>query len=221
MAKKFKILRLSTPSFTIPLQNSDPFPFEIITSTKGKTLIPRIMDTNISVYPIRIDVHLDSQRRSSNNIIRPASCEPGDMDLHNAASNGNLKRAEEAVHRNKELLWKIDSPTGNIPLHIAVQNGHKEVATYLIEKYPQGCYTMNYTKISPLYLAVVQQPVDLSLINTMFHELGRDERIVHHLQQGKSIIRPAIQNNNQGNNFSFIFYILLCDFLITITIKLT
>ena len=80
---------------------------------------------------------------------------------------------------------------------------------------------MNYTKISPLYLAVVQQPVDLSLINTMFHELGRDERIVHHLQQGKSIIRPAIQNNNQGNNFSFIFYILLCDFLITITIKLT
>lgn len=243
LKEKEKIMNmfgLITPSFTIPLQKSNQFPFKIITSTKGKTLIPRIIDTNISVYPtllpqttiplhygpnqfpfeiitstkgktlipqtivtniyvytIRIDVHLDSQRGCSNNIIRPVSCEPSDMDLHNAASNGNLKRAKEAIHRNRELLWKIDSQTGNLPLHVAVKNGHKEVATYLIKKYPKGCYTINHAKISPLYLAVVQQSIDLSLIKTMFHELGRDEQIVHYLQQGKSIIRPAIQKDNQ------------------------
>lgn len=210
--KIMNILGLITSSSTIPLHNPNQFPFEIITSTKGKTLIPRTIVTNISVYAIGIDVHLDSQRRCSNNIIRRASCEPSDMDLHNAASNGNLERAKEAVRQNRELLWKIDSPAGNIPLHIAVKNGHKEVATYLIKEYPQGCYTMNHSKISPLYLVVVQQPIDLSLIKTMFHELRSDEQLVHYLQQGKSILRPAIQNNNQGINiFLFIFYI--CDFL--------
>ncbi|CAO2830250.1 unnamed protein product [Amaranthus hypochondriacus] len=180
----------------------DQFPFEIITST-GKTLIPRTIITNIFVYrPIRLnDVHIDLKRRCSNNIIRQASsCEHhDDMELHNAASNGNLIRAQEAVCRNRELLWKMDSLTGNIALHVAVINGHKEVASYLVKEYPQGCCTINYSKVSPLYLAVRHFPQQyyLELIESMLHKLGRDDGLVRYLQQGKSIIRAAIQNNNQ------------------------
>ncbi|XP_057529960.1 protein ACCELERATED CELL DEATH 6-like [Amaranthus tricolor] len=185
----------------MPVQCHDQFPFEIITST-GKTLISRIIINNIFVYrPIRSnDVHIDSKRRRSNNIIRRASsCENNDMELHNAASNGNLKRTHEAVCRKRELLWKMDSSTGNIPFHLAVINGHKEVASYLVMEYPQGSYTINYSKISPLYLAVRHFPQQyyLELIESMLHKLGRDDGLVSYLQQGKSIIREAIQNNNQ------------------------
>ncbi|XP_021717948.1 ankyrin-1-like [Chenopodium quinoa] len=116
------------------------------------------------------------------------------LELHEAASCGNIKRAQVAVARNKGLLSHKDSQ-GSIPLHLAVENGHKETALFLVNEYPPGSYALNHSKSSPLYLAVYRK--DLDLVQAMFCELVKDDKVLDNLKKGKSIVDVAIANKNQ------------------------
>lgn len=199
---KEKIMELvGLPLSKIILHGHDQ-PFEK-TSPAGSTLIPRVTFTNILVYPITTDILMDSQshRRRTNNTQHDNRTRADiiDMELHTAATRGSITEVRKVVHRKRELLWREDSER-NLPLHLAVQNGHKEVAVYLVTEYPQASYALNKLNVSPLYLAVVHRPKDLDLVERMFRELrsnSRDDIILESLKRGKSIVRAAIKDQDQ------------------------
>ncbi|XP_010680901.3 protein ACCELERATED CELL DEATH 6 [Beta vulgaris subsp. vulgaris] len=200
---KEKIMELvGLPLSKIILHGHDQ-PFEK-TSPAGSTLIPRVTFTNILVYPITTDILMDSQshRRRTNNTQHDNRTRADiiDMELHTAATRGSITEARKVVHRKRELLWREDSER-NLPLHLAVQNGHKEVAVYLVTEYPQASYALNNLNVSPLYLAVVHRPKDLDLVESMFRELrnnSRNDNILENLRRGKSIVHAAIKDQDQG-----------------------
>ncbi|KAL2905613.1 Protein ACCELERATED CELL DEATH 6, partial [Bienertia sinuspersici] len=198
--EKEKLMKLiGLPLSTILLGDSlDRVAMEV-TNPAGSTLIPRVMVTNIMVYAVTTDIWMDNSRRlhtsnfqhgvRANEVMR-------DMELHMVASHGSLTQAKEVVHRDRTLLWCEDSK-GNLPLHLAMENGHKEVASYLVKEYPQASYALNNLKISPLYLAVEHHPKDLNLVEFMFCKLHGDHNVVDKLRSGKSIVRAAIKDQNQ------------------------
>uniref|UniRef100_A0A803KVY7 Uncharacterized protein n=2 Tax=Chenopodium quinoa TaxID=63459 RepID=A0A803KVY7_CHEQI len=172
----------------------EPSPFEI-TPTLGSNLVPREINTNILVYAITIDVEMGAGRYQTNNFqhgIRTNVID--DLELHTAARCGNTKGAQEAVGKNKGLLCHKDSQ-GDIPLHLAVENGHMELAFFLVKEHPQGSYALNHSKISPLYLVVCRK--DLDLVKDMFCRLAKDDKALDNLKKGKSIVHVAIADNNK------------------------
>ncbi|XP_010680898.2 protein ACCELERATED CELL DEATH 6 [Beta vulgaris subsp. vulgaris] len=173
-------------------------PLPSIFTPTGNSLIPRVIVTNITVYAISTDIWMNSRRHPTNNLQHGLRVNEviTDMDLHTASSHGSVIEVQEVVHRKEELLWCKDSQQ-NLPLHLAVMNGNKEVACYLIRKYPQASYALNCLNMSPLYLAVVHHSKDLDLVDNMFRELVRDDHVVDHLSRGKSIVRAAIKDNSQ------------------------
>lgn len=207
---KEKIMELMSFPLSKRLLHGHDQPFEKI-SPAGSTLIPRVTVTNILVYPITTDIRMDSHshRRRTNNTQhdnRTNRADIIDMELHTAATRGSITEARKVVHRKRELLWREDSER-NLPLHLAVQNGHKEVARYLVTEYPQASYALNNLNVSPLYLAVVHRPKDLDLVERMFRELrsnSRDDIILESLKRGKSIVRAAIKDHDQGKMTCFI-----------------
>ncbi|XP_021717882.1 alpha-latrocrustotoxin-Lt1a-like [Chenopodium quinoa] len=165
----------------------------------GSNLIPRVINTNILVCTI---IGTDCDMGSMGH--RPNYFQHGtgtngvsyiyDLELHEAASCGNVKRAREAVARNKGLLSHKDSQ-GNIPLHRAMENGHKETALFLVQVHPLGSYALNNSNISPLYLAAYRK--DLELVKAMFCELNKDDKVLDNLKKGKSVVDVAITYKNQ------------------------
>lgn len=108
-----------------------------------------------------------------------------------AARHGNMVRAKEAVRRNRELMWQRNGQ-GNLPLHLAVENVHMDVANYLVEKDPQSSWALNGAHISPIYLAVEAQYIDV--VKHVLRMAG-GHNIAPTLGQGMSF---AIRAGNQG-----------------------
>ncbi|XP_021730060.1 alpha-latroinsectotoxin-Lt1a-like [Chenopodium quinoa] len=164
----------------------------------GSNLIPRLINTNILVCTV-IGTDYDMSSRVRANYFQHGIGTNGvsniyDLELHKAASCGNTKRAREVVGTNKGLLSHKDSH-GDIPLHLAVKNGHKETALFLVNEYPPGSYALNHSKISPLHHAVRRK--DLDLVKAVFCELVKDANVLDNLKKGKSIVDVAIADKNQ------------------------
>lgn len=128
--------------------------------------------------------------RAINNVNRQIS----DSDLHEAARSGSLSKAQEAVSANRELLRRQNAQ-GNLPLHLAVEGGHKMVAMYLVGEYPQGSYVLNAERSSPLYLAVEGRHSEL--VDFVFRKLASDPDLISKIKKGKSIVHAAILNHSQ------------------------
>ncbi|KAK9749879.1 hypothetical protein RND81_02G157200 [Saponaria officinalis] len=105
-------------------------------------------------------------------------------DLLIATYKENVTRVQEVVHKNKELIWSKDSQA-NLPLHVAVEKGHIEVALYLIREFPKGSYALNYLEKSPLSIAVVNGYKDL--VENMLEHLVGDSKFIHSLRKDKSL----------------------------------
>ena len=187
------------------LRYCSPLMFMTSPQTRLTTLIPRHVVTHIQVYPIHTDIKMLSShqqprrpqantdfQRGTRAITNPQII---DTDLHEAARSGNLSKAQEAVSAKRELL-KRQNAQGNLPLHLAIQGGHKTVAMYLVGEYPQGSYELNAERLSPLYLAV--QARQLELVDSMFQKLASDPNLISRLKQGKPIVHAAIINHHQG-----------------------
>ncbi|MFZ0826551.1 MAG: ankyrin repeat domain-containing protein [Verrucomicrobiia bacterium] len=56
----------------------------------------------------------------------------GDGSLHEAAFNGKLEKAKALVKEHHELVNSQDSYARETPLHLAVENGHEDVAELLL-----------------------------------------------------------------------------------------
>ncbi|KAJ8431587.1 hypothetical protein Cgig2_025629 [Carnegiea gigantea] len=199
-----KILDLSLIPRSL-LRYCSPLMFISSPRTRTTTLIPRHV-THIQVYAV---ISTDMRMHRSQQLYRPQTStdfqngtravnnvnpQINDTDLHKAAQSGSLNKAREAVSANRELLRRQNAQ-GNLPLHLAVEVGHKKVAMYLVEEYPQGSYTLNAECLSPLCLAVEGRHLDL--VDFMFRNLASDPDLISEIKKGKSIVHAAIVNHNQ------------------------
>lgn len=176
--KKEKIMKLiGLPLSKILLHGHDQSPLEI-TNSHGSNLIPRIINTNIMVYILSTDLQMGFRR-------------------HHADDRQHGARANDVVGTTDldRARYQQDNTPGNLPLHLAIENGDKEVALLLVKENPRGSYALNCSMISPLYLAV--QRKDLDLVKNMLSELVSDNNALESLKKGKSIVRAAIDDNNQ------------------------
>lgn len=195
--EKIMKLLLGFPLSTMCLNSQEQLSFEITTTTTENTLIPRVVDTNIIVFAMIADMRMSNRFRTDNmsHDIRVSARTP-DMSLHKAASHGDLEGVREVIRNKRELLRFAEPQTGNLALHLAVLEGHKKVANYLVDAYPQGSYELNHLGYTSIYYVV--QRKDLDLVEYMFNKLDKgDKHVFRSLDQGKSIVRVAITDNNQ------------------------
>jgi ankyrin repeat protein len=93
---------------------------------------------------------------------------------------------------------------GNTPLHVAVINGKKEVAEFLISRDPEVAYYKNETGRSPLYLAVENRKMNIldDLLNTegSIPTEREDGDSLGMLPQGKSPVHAAVENRIIGDH---------------------
>ncbi|KAL9241765.1 hypothetical protein vseg_015832 [Gypsophila vaccaria] len=181
---------LSMP-FSTRLQCHDP-------TLESATLIPRsvVTTTNVNVYASQIDMRMMDSRNTHQSrvfyheddiasIRKVHSYNNTTTDnLHSAAYNGDLARVQEMVHAKGGLLWSKNSQ-GSLPLHVAVEKGHVEVALYLIRAFPKGSYALNHNNESPIYLAVVKGYKNL--VENMLNLLGGDSKARESLTKDKSL----------------------------------
>ncbi|GAB4837293.1 hypothetical protein Ancab_039573 [Ancistrocladus abbreviatus] len=125
----------------------------------------------------------------------------GDLPLHAAARAGQ----KQAVMTLTLFMTKIVKPElsigmankeGNTALHLAIENGNKEVAWYLILSCPETSQSLNKEGISPLYLAIKTRFRDL--VRRMLFEFS----FINYLDQPspkKSIVHIAIRVQDRGN----------------------
>ncbi|XP_074300355.1 uncharacterized protein LOC141631604 [Silene latifolia] len=172
-----------------------------VSTTRGYTLIPRMMMSNIRVFAIPIDIQMSisqrqypSDRASSHTYTTTNNNNNNAGDIHIATCNGDDNCVTNMVNRTRELLWCKDDQ-GNIPLHLALEKGHKKIAMYLIKEFPQGSYALNQFEKSPLYLGVVNDHKDL--VDFMLANLANDKEATKNIGKGKSILLPAITAKNQ------------------------
>ncbi|KAH9619263.1 hypothetical protein KSS87_008027 [Heliosperma pusillum] len=178
-----------------------------ISTTRGYTLIPRPMISNIRVFAIQLDMHMNVSQSQYPNVFYHVGTTINHTtnnnnnnnnnmsDIHSVTYNGDVTWVRDMISRKRELIWCKDAQ-GNIPLHLALEKGDKQVASYLIREFPQGSYALNQVQESPLYLGVVNGHKDL--VESMLKNLARDiKEATKSLRKGKSILFPAITANSQ------------------------
>jgi ankyrin repeat protein len=94
---------------------------------------------------------------------------------------------------------------GNTPLHVAVINGNKEVAKFLISRDREVAYYKNKTGRSPLYLAVENRNMNGILDDLLNEEASipterEDGDSLGMLPQGKSPVHAAVENRIIGDH---------------------
>ena len=112
--------------------------------------------------------------------------ERGDNALHLAARSGNLELVVEAISNNsgdgelKELLSKPNH-SGEIPLYVAAELGHVEVAAEMMKHYDvEAAGTRARNGYDPFHVAAKQGHLgksNMSLNEFFFNEITRGLRI--------------------------------------------
>ncbi|KAG6736395.1 hypothetical protein POTOM_060853 [Populus tomentosa] len=126
-----------------------------------------------------------------------------DTILHVAAREGSISHAIRNLVNSNAFLLRTTNREGNTPLHVAVINGNKDVAKFLISRDPEVAYYKNKTGRSPLYLAVENGNMKGILDDLLNEEASiprerEDGDSLGMLPQGKSPVHAAIENCNIG-----------------------
>ncbi|KAJ6878166.1 protein ACCELERATED CELL DEATH 6 [Populus alba x Populus x berolinensis] len=126
-----------------------------------------------------------------------------DTILHVAAREGSISHAIRNLVNSNAFLLRTTNREGNTPLHVAVINGNKDVAKFLISRDPEVAYYKNKTGRSPLYLAVENRNMKGILDDLLNEEASiprerEDGDSLGMLPQGKSPVHAAIKNRNIG-----------------------
>nr|TKS17848.1 hypothetical protein D5086_0000009380 [Populus alba] len=126
-----------------------------------------------------------------------------DTILHVAAREGSISHAIRNLVNPNAFLLRTTNREGNTPLHVAVINGNKDVAKFLISRDPEVAYYKNKTGRSPLYLAVENGNMKGILDDLLNEEASiprerEDGDSLGMLPQGKSPVHAAIENRNIG-----------------------
>ncbi|KAJ6878158.1 hypothetical protein NC651_030791 [Populus alba x Populus x berolinensis] len=125
-----------------------------------------------------------------------------DTILHVAAREGSISHAIRNLVNSNAFLLRMTNRKGNTPLHVAVINGKKEFAEFLISRDPEVAYYRNETGRSPLYLAVENRNMNIldDLLNTeaSIPTEREDGDSLGMLPQGKSPVHAAVENRIIG-----------------------
>ncbi|KAI5567865.1 hypothetical protein BDE02_13G119700 [Populus trichocarpa] len=125
-----------------------------------------------------------------------------DTILHVAAREGSVSHTIRNLVNSNAFLLRMTNRKGNTPLHVAVINGKKEVAEFLISRDPEVAYYKNETGRSPLYLAVENRKMNIldDLLNTegSIPTEREDGDSLGMLPQGKSPVHAAVENRIIG-----------------------
>lgn len=73
--------------------------------------------------------------------------------LHFAAKQGNVEVVQRIMQQGSGDLVKLKSPTGETPLHLAVQYNHIDVCEYLLRHHETDVNERNHQGITPLDMA--------------------------------------------------------------------
>ena len=128
-----------------------------------------------------------------------------DTILHVAAREGSISHAIRNLVNSNAFLLRTTNREENTPLHVAVINGNKDVAKFLISRDPEVAYYKNKTGRSPLYLAVENRNMKGILDDLLNEEASiprerEDGDSLGMLPQGKSPVHAAIENHNIGDH---------------------
>ncbi|XP_011037456.1 PREDICTED: ankyrin repeat-containing protein At2g01680-like [Populus euphratica] len=128
-----------------------------------------------------------------------------DTILHLAAREGKASHAIRDLVNSNAFLLRTTNTERNTPLHVAVINGNKEVAKFLISRDPEVAYYKNKTCRSPLYLAVENCDGDMNgILDDLLNQEAsipterEDGDSLRMLRQGKSPVHAAVKNRIIG-----------------------
>ncbi|KAH8490401.1 hypothetical protein H0E87_022792 [Populus deltoides] len=129
-----------------------------------------------------------------------------DTILHVAAREareGSVGHTIRDLVNSNAFLLRTTNREGNTPLHVAVINGKKEVAKFLISRDPEVAFYKNKTGRSPLYLAVENRNMNGILDDLLNTEASipaerEDGDSLGMLPQGKSPVHAAVKNRIIG-----------------------
>uniref|UniRef100_A0A2K1Y5B1 Uncharacterized protein n=1 Tax=Populus trichocarpa TaxID=3694 RepID=A0A2K1Y5B1_POPTR len=126
-----------------------------------------------------------------------------DTILHVAAREGSVSHTIRNLVNSNAFLLRMTNREGNTPLHVAVINGNKEVAKFLISRDREVAYYKNKTGRSPLYLAVENRNMN-GILDDLLNEEAlipterEDGDSLGMLPQGKSPVHAAVENRIIG-----------------------
>jgi ankyrin repeat protein len=128
-----------------------------------------------------------------------------DTILHVAAREGSVSHTIRNLVNSNAFLLRMTNREGNTPLHVAVINGNKEVAKFLISRDREVAYYKNKTGRSPLYLAVENRNMNGILDDLLNEEASipterEDGDSLGMLPQGKSPVHAAVENRIIGDH---------------------
>jgi len=131
-----------------------------------------------------------------------------DTILHVAAREareGSVGHTIRDLVNSNAFLLRTTNREGNTPLHVAVINGKKEVAKFLISRDPEVAFYKNKTGRSPLYLAVENRNMNGILDDLLNTEASipaerEDGDSLGMLPQGKSPVHAAVKNRIIGDH---------------------
>ncbi|KAJ6884934.1 hypothetical protein NC652_031817 [Populus alba x Populus x berolinensis] len=133
---------------------------------------------------------------------KPNRNDQQDTILHVAAKEGSGSHTIRNLVNSNAFLLRMTNRKGNSPLHVAVINGKKEFAEFLISRDPEVAYYRNETGRSPLYLAVENRNMNIldDLLNTeaSIPTEREDGDSLGMLPQGKSPVHAAVENRIIG-----------------------
>ena len=125
-----------------------------------------------------------------------------DTILHLAAREGKASRTIKSLAESNPSLMRKTNTKGNTPSHDAVITDNKEVAIFLVSRYPEVAYYSNNNGKSPLYLAV-ENGNNNGILDDLLN-LGASIPITREdgdaLPKRKSPVHAAIEQCNIGDH---------------------
>ncbi|CAO3640766.1 unnamed protein product [Cunninghamella blakesleeana] len=118
-----------------------------------------------------------------------------------AAYKGNLPVVQCLVN-NKACLY-LSSKDGKTPLHMAISEGHVDVAKYLILCYPQSMFTKTKIGRLPIQMATVLrndykyigETIARFILNNLTSKEQQRRMVTHHDQSGRTVLEDAVVAN--------------------------
>lgn len=170
-----------------------------ITYTKGKTLIPRVMDTNIMVYVIYTDISMDSSRRNQRNNNNtqhsgrlPQVTNEGLTRVRTAIMDQNRELLKDILNHEPDLINCTDEKDGLTPLSFAAYHGYSEVVHFFLKEFHKSMKNRNKDddESYPIHMACLGGHIE---VLKMFHSkdsksvlvLNKRGETVMHLAAGK------------------------------------
>jgi len=125
----------------------------------------------------------------------------GNLPTHIAVRTNQFEVVQclvELAKENVEQILRAENNDKNTALHIALENHHDKIASWLFQKCKPTFYLLNAQGISPLYLAVNRKlPLVKDMLDSGVGYFNLVQKTLT-LPRAKSVVHAMITARNQG-----------------------